>query len=646
MVYKQVLRGWLIFSLLFGWIPVSIANTNLHLHPSRELFLQAEAALSQGQMSLYQKLKARLTRYPLFPYLLYAEYDRRMPSLTFEEFHHFVDNYPDSPLAGQLRKRWLQTKAKQEDWKAFLKAYQPTEDVSMQCYQLWASLRTHHDPKIILNQISTLWMSGKTPPKSCEAPFAVFERSGMMTRPLAWQRIKLLIQEGNETLARKMSKYLKKSEISLVELWLMIHNNPYLVTQHKYFTDHHPAYLEMIVDGVSLIAKTKPEAAIKIWQQIGHRYKFAERHWGLVVRAIGLSYALQRNPDSERWLNKVPAIYANQAVHEWRIRVTLAKEDWPSVLRWVKNLPEFLAKTDEWQYWQARALEMVNRRPESQLILTKLSNTRSYYGFLASHQLLRPYLIHQHKTAIEKSLAEAIAEKKSILRARELHILGRFIKAKTEWIFATNRLTDKEKHAAASLAIKWNLPNWAILALSKANNKDDISLRFPVIYTKHILQEAHKHEIDPAWILAITRQESAFVPHAKNPSGATGLMQLMPSTAQMVARKKQIPLSNEAALLEPLTNIQLGSGYLKMMLDAHRNNAVLATAAYNAGPGRIKKWLPVYDTAADLWIETIPYKETREYVKNVMTYTAIYQEILGKKPTLSRHMPYIHRASD
>jgi soluble lytic murein transglycosylase len=204
-------------------------------------------------------------------------------------------------------------------------------------------------------------------------------------------------------------------------------------------------------------------------------------------------------------------------------------------------------------------------------------------------------------------------------------------------------MTDKEKHAAAYNAIKWRLPNWAILALSKANNKNDLTLRFPLTYAQHILQEAQKHKLDPAWILAITRQESAFVPHAKSYKGALGLMQLIPSTAQMVARKKRILLADHTELLNPHTNIQLGSGYLKMMLDKHCNNPILATAAYNAGPGRIPKWLPTFDMAADLWIETIPFKETREYVKNVITYTAIYQELLGKKPTLGRYMVYIPR---
>lgn len=613
------------------------------LQAKRDLFLKAEASLAAGKITVYQKLKQQLINYPLLPYLLYSEYDKRLSTVSFQEFQRFLDNYPDSPLSEQLRFRWLQTKAKEEDWKGFLQAYQPTEDVSMQCYNLWASLLTHKDHEMILKQVQPLWLSGKQPPKSCEALFSIWEKSGQMTHSLLWQRIKLLIQEGNASLARKMAHYLKKSEIALVELWLMVRNNPYLVTHQKYFTEKHPAHLEMIVDGVSLIAKTKPEMAIDIWKQIGHQYRFTERHWGLVVRAIGLTYAFQKNPEAEKWLSKVPQIYSNPAVHEWRVRISLSKEDWPTALRWIKNMPETLSKAEEWQYWKARGLEMLNQRTESQEILAKLTKSRSYYGFLASHLSLQPYSLSQNKMALERSLVQSMARRASVLRARELQALGRFAKAKAEWLFITSRMNEKEKHAAANLAMHWGLPNWSILALSKASHKDDLALRFPVVYGNHILKEANKNQIDPALIFAVTRQESAFVPHAKSAAGALGLMQLIPSTAQMVARKHSIPLDNHTALLHPPTNIQLGSGYLKMMLENHQNNTVLATAAYNAGPGRVKKWLPTFDMAADIWIETIPYKETREYVKNVMTYTVIYQEILGKGRGLSKHMPYIPR---
>lgn len=614
------------------------------LNKDRSRFLQAEGALNRGNTVAYQQLKQELKSYALYPYLLFAEYDRSINTLSFESLLSFLNNYPDTPLAEQLRTRWLQTKAKQENWPEFLKAYVPTNDVHLQCHALWARLNTNQDKQAVLEETIPLWLSGKQPAKSCEAVFHVFEQSTMMTRPMVWQRIKLAIVEGNERLARQMSHFIKHSERALVELWIMIHNNPYLVTHKKYFTSDHPAMLEMIVHGVAQIAKKKPDTAKEMWQNIGKEYPFAERHWGLVVRAIGLSFASQRHPDAEKWLSKVPNIYANQAVHEWRVRVSLAKEDWQSVALWLKNFPEPLAKEEIWQYWNARALGKINREKDSLSIMEKLAESRSFYGFLASQHLNKPYSIAQQKFPLDNMALVQIAKKNCVQRARELYLLGREAKARSEWITAAQYMTDTERHGAAALALQWGLPNWSILALSKATNKNDLSLRFPIVYSEQITRAARHAELDPAFVFALTRQESAFVTNARSSAGALGLMQLMPNTAKLVAQKHQVPLKHMNALLEPDLNVQLGSRYLRMMLNSYQDHPILATAAYNAGPGRIKKWLPSYDMEADSWIETIPYKETREYVKNVMTYTVIYKELLGYKNSKTFKLPYIPAA--
>jgi soluble lytic murein transglycosylase len=607
----------------------------------RQRFLQAETAFEKGQMAVYEKLKASLVHYPLYPYLLAAEYEKNIPSLSLGEFQDFMADHSDTPLAEQLRNLWLTARAKQEDWAGFLKAYIPTEDVSLQCQFLYAEYQTRQDKKVILEQTLPLWLSGKERPKSCEAVFKIWEQSSLMTRPIIWQRIKLAMLSGNIKLARYMKQFVRKEECALVELWITVHNNPYLITQEKYFTVKHPAILEIISQAVAKIAQTKPEAALKIWQNIGRQYDFKERHWGYVVREIALAFAVQKNPLAEKWLAEVPDVYANHAVHEWRMRIALAKEDWKNLLNWTSRLPETLANNEAWQYWQARALAKLNRHQESQSILNKVAQTRSYYGFLASQQLHKPYYFAHQKFALDANHLVTIARKKAIQRAKEFYSLGREAKAKTEWIFSTQRMNDKERHAAAALAIHWNLPNWSILALSKANNKNDLELRFPLVYYQSILKQAKQHQLDPAWIYAVTRQESAFIQNARSSAGALGLMQLMPGTAQLVAKKHQVHLGNHTAILEPHTNIQLGTQYLRMMLDTYENHPILATAAYNAGPGRVKKWLPNTGMSADSWIETIPFKETREYVKNVLTYTIIYQQLLGHKTQKPQPLPEI-----
>lgn len=634
----------LIVCLLSGWSTTTIGLSEAALQSQRNQYLKAESHLSKRQWKRYEELKDQLRQYPLFPHLLYQEYEAKLSSLSSQDFHDFMNSYSDTSVAEKLRSRWLKAQASQENWVEYLKAYQPTNNVASQCDYLWASLQVKGNSELILKQIAPLWLSGKTPPKNCEAPFKHFEKSAIMTRAKVWQRIKLLIHADNPKLAKKMSRYLKADEIALVDLWLKVRENPMMITKQGYFKDKHPAHLEMIVDGVSLIAKNDPQKAIKLWKKIAKQYPFTERHWGLVVRAVGLKFANENHPDAEKWLSRVPAMYANQAVHEWRIRTALFREDWTKVLEWITLLPPHLAAQEEWQYWHARTLHALNRAQDSQTILRKLANIRSYYGILASHQLDKPHNIGDRQLMVERSLVNALSQRDSILRAREFYLMGRKHSAKSEWLFTTKRMSDKEKHAAARLAMKWKLPNWSILALSNADHKDDLSLRFPMAYTKQIINEAKHNKLDPAWIFAVARRESGFVPHAKSPSGALGVMQIMPNTAKMVAERKKIQLLDKSDLLEPHTNIRLGSSYLKMMLDRHENHPVLATAAYNAGPGRIKKWLPTFDMSADLWIETIPFKETREYVKSVLTYTAIYQEMLGRRSNIARYMPYVPRA--
>lgn len=612
----------------------------------RTCFLQAETAFAKGHLDQYKKLKKQLVHYPLYPYLLYAEYEKNIQNLSLEEFQTFIEKYIDTPLAEQLRSRWLQVKAKQEEWKDFLKAYVPSEDVGLQCQFLWAELNTRQDKKPIFEQIIPIWLSGKERPKSCEAVFKAFEKSNLLTSQLVWERIKLAMLADNIKLARYMTRFVKKNEVALVELWIMIHNNPNLVTQRKYFTyNKHPAILEMLIYGVTKIAKNKPEMAIQIWQQIGHEHSFSQKHWASVASEIGLAFATQKRPEAEKWLSEVPDVYASPTVHEWRMRISLAKEDWHKLLHWSSRLPDSLVENETWQYWKGRALEKLNRFNESEPLLNKVAQTRSYYGFLASQHLGKPYFIAHQKFALDPNALLSIAQKKSVQRARELYALNRESKARVEWVYNTQRMSDSERHAAAALALRWGLPNWSILALSKATDKNALELRFPIVHSAPILQEAKRNQLDPAMVFAVTRQESAFVTNAKSSSGALGLMQLMPATAQLVAKKNQMKLKGHTSLFEPATNIRLGAHYLKMMLDSHENHPILAAAAYNAGPGRIRKWLPEKDTPADAWVENIPFKETREYVKNVMTYTIIYQQLLGHKAKQPKRLPVI-RARD
>lgn len=606
----------------------------------RKQFLEAERALQRGDLKRFQGLKAHLRHYPLYPYLEYADLSRRLKNLPQADYETFMKQYHDSPLSDQLQTQFLHQLAYNQRWKDFLTSYQPSHNETLQCHYLNAQLAQHQNTAWILGKTTALWLNAKPAPTACQRLFSIWEQSNHRTPNLVWQKIKLCIETEGFNEANQLARYLTRDEHPLLNLWISVKKQPHLVSKSHHFTGKHPAILEILVTGISELAKQNPEQAIKYWKAYSQQHHFQDRHWGIVVRAIGLAFAQRRHPRTEQWLDNIPKAHLTEAVFEARLRVSLHKENWTKMLGQMKALPPSLAANEYWRYWKARALEKVGKWQESQRLFAELAQKRSYYGLLSKQKLAHPIQVHHQKHPLSEGLVERMSRHIGIARVLELIALGRHQKARAEWLKFTEKCNDEEKHAVALLALRWELPNLAILALSKTDNNHDLSLRFPIVYRNAIFRTAQKESLDPAWILAVTRQESAFIPHAQSHAGAMGLMQLMPNTAKMVAKQKNIPLKNKVDLLHAETNIRLGSSYLKMMLEEHKN-PVLALAAYNAGPGRIKQWLPPHPLPADNWIETIPFRDTREYVKNVLTYFVIYQQLLGKQPLLKPHMPVV-----
>lgn len=609
----------------------------------RRLFLQVEADIKKGKLESYTKHKHTLLGYPLFPYLKYEVLSSIISSVKHAELSAFIKTYPDSPLSDKLRNAWLKTKAKHKMWPDFLKAYDQTakNDVEMQCHYINATIQTSNDKKIY-DYVPNIWLQGKQLPGACDPVLTAWKAEGKLTRNLIWQRIKLSIVDNNPKLARYIAKDLPHEEQKLVELWIRTNDNPSLIDKPHYFNSTHSAVSEMIVHAISKVARKNPQQAVKLWKNLEKQHKFNEHHWALVVKEIGLALSRRFDPNADKWLSSIPAAQLTKDVNDARLKLAVATNKWDTISKVYKTLPPEESSTDKWQYWYARALEMTGDREASQEVLTKLSSVRTYYGFMASMRLVRPYAFNHVATEIPKEITQSVLLKPAVIRAHELKQIGRVHTGRTEWYKALVDMDDSQRLAAAYLATEWDVPNWAIVALSKAAHKNDLLLRFPRHYSDYIHREAKNNNIDPEFLFAITRQESAFIPTAKSPVGALGLMQIMPNTGKQIAKVNRESFKHHNELLIPEKNIRFGSKYVRMMLDQHQQNPALAAASYNAGPHRVTSWLPEFDMPADSWIETIPFKETREYVQNVLTYAVIYQQILGKTPRMAKYMPVIY----
>jgi soluble lytic murein transglycosylase len=260
-------------------------------------------------------------------------------------------------------------------------------------------------------------------------------------------------------------------------------------------------------------------------------------------------------------------------------------------------------------------------------------------------RLAKPYNLNFEKLQIPEQDLSRIKSMPSVARAFELKMLNRDSEANREWTQSVHLLGEKDRHGGAKLANLKGYYNWAILALSGPNNTKYLEVRFPKNYADYILRESARNNLDPAVVYAITRQESSFFHRARSSAGAMGLMQVMPSTARVVAKKYNIMFRHNLDLYNPEKNIMIGTKYFRDMLEKNQMNAALAAASYNAGPHRVLRWLPEKDTATDVWVETIPFTETRMYVQNILTYTVIYQQLMNKKPSLKEYMPIISGVS-
>jgi soluble lytic murein transglycosylase len=330
----------------------------------------------------------------------------------------------------------------------------------------------------------------------------------------------------------------------------------------------------------------------------------------------------------------------NDQAHLWLARIQLRNRDWSGLMKTINLMPAHLYQENEWQYWLSRSMEAEGQLTDSLSLLEQISDKSSYYGFLAADKLKRDYRIEQENAAsVEVDEDSFMSANPHMLRARELYYLDRLIDAKREWFQALRYLDQDQIKQAATLASKWQWHDSAIRTVAKTPHRNDFSLRFPMPYKQQVLQHAQARELDPSIIYGVMRRESLFDPLARSSVGALGLMQLMPSTARRVAKSLGMKRPRKSDILRVENNIRFGTHYLKTVMKRFDNNVALAAAAYNAGPGNVKRWLPKNSImSADLWVETVPFKETRNYVQAVLAYSTVFDKSLGRNTLMSSRM--------
>lgn len=617
------------------WAGTADAN----LQQQRRDFLKAEQLLKHGHRQAFLALSNELRDYPLYPYLRYADLRRRMTHLQPAEVQAFLDAYGDTPLGPRLRTHWLQTLARQHRWATFVRAYRPGDGPALECDYRIALLKAGQHQRA-LHGVDDLWLSGHSLPDNCDPVLSAWRKAGGLTPALVWQRIHLALGAGNPALARYLERFLPKPQRPWLSAWLGVRRHPSRILQHASHAET-PVRQWIVLDGLDRMARIDPEQAADAWRKIRDAHRLTAGQSARMQRHIALALAYAGSPQASDWLRRVGPELCDDAVREWRVRTALAREDWPAVLHWLNQLRPAERDDRRWRYWRARALGALGHHAQAHAIYADLARTRSYEGFLAADRLGTRYHFEAQPLHFNTKQLRGVEKIPGIRRARELFALKRLTDARREWYAATRKMDNAELRRAAKLAQSWGWHDRAILTLGRTDYRNDLTLRFPIVHEQTVMRQAHRAGIDPAWAFAVMRTESAFDPHARSPKGALGLMQLLPRTARRVARSINLHLRHNTQLLHAKLNIRVGIAYLAMVMNSFSDHAVLATAAYNAGRYRVRRWLPEHHALpADIWIETVPYGETRDYLRSVLAYTAIYQRRLGRRPTrLASRMP-------
>jgi soluble lytic murein transglycosylase len=500
--------------------------------------------------------------------------------------------------------------------------------------------------------VEAIWLVGRSQPPACDPVFKAWRSAGYLSRDLVWQRIGLAVRAGRPSLASYLARFLDSEDRRLVSEWLAVRKQPARVVQVARL-DGDAKITEMIlVYGIERLARRDPELAADTWERLRTRFAFSGAAVATVHRRLGLSYAFAGNAQALYWLNTIPETEMDDRAREWRILSAMNQGEWRQALEHLLTVQggkkAAIPSSQRWRYWTARALESLEWYDDADSIYADLARERSYYGFLAADRIDRDYRLNHRTLEYSDHELRLLAAQPGAMRARELHSLGRAINARREWRMFTHGMSDEELARAAKLADGWGWHGRAILTVARTPHLDDLEMRFPLAYHDRVLEQARDKDLDPAWMYAIVRQESAFIADARSPAGALGLMQIMPGTGRKIGRGLERPLKNREQLLDADISLEFGSTYLRTLLDQLNGHPVLAAAAYNAGPHRVERWQPAeQNVSADLWIENIPYRETREYVRRVIAYTTIYERRLGRKSVRvsERLMPIPSRAT-
>ncbi|WP_429111048.1 transglycosylase SLT domain-containing protein [Aeromonas rivipollensis] len=595
----------------------------------QSLYREGYDAVRANDQERFQQIRARLNHYPLLPYLDYYQLAFRPGAADYNDVTRFISQHGDTPQSNRLERSYLTYLAQSQQWSQFLRFYPAKPNsTDLLCMHYQARYYTGHKSEA-LQEAGKLWLTGQSRPDACDPLFQLWQQAGLRTQEKIWQRMNLAFEAQNPNLIRHLGAQLGGSLKPYGDQMIALFDQPARAMNPASFSTAPPSR-QLLSLGLARYANEQPEPALRQLGEMKRRFGLNQAEVARVERAAARRLLLDRSLAQRNWLDATLVRMKDAELVELRARLAIWEQDWRGLEGWVKRMPMALQKEDRWRYWLARSLEVQGRQKPARELYLETANLRGFYGFMAAQRTGVPYRIKNQSVGHKvPDWRTASSRWPFLVRVRELLAMNEITAARSEWIHNMDRNPVAQRLEFGHIALNQGWHELAILSSIRAEAWDAIDLRFPLPLKRTFSQMAQERTMNTSLLYAISRQESALYPLAQSPVGARGLMQLMPATARETAAKLGVPYRNEQQLFDPTMNIRLGSAYLKRLLDVYDGNRILAAAAYNAGPGRVKRWREQStNKPMDVWVESIPYRETRNYVQNVLSFDLIYQHKL------------------
>jgi soluble lytic murein transglycosylase len=591
--------------------------------------LAAYDAYRAGDPMKFAAHAKKLESHVLEPWLEYWRLSMRLEDTPNREVREFLATHANLYVSERLRADWLRVLGKRAEWTEFDRqaSRYTRDDLEVNCYRWIARLES--GDASALEDAMAMWLEPAELPEGCQRLSLMLSTRGRLTVTDIWRRVRVLFEYGQITAAKTTLALLPRSDAPDERMLAEAARQP------KRFLERLPAALEnraahevVVLAAVRYARSDSSAAAAALEGPLAARLSETELKylWGLV----GYEGAREHNDEALKWFARAGDAPLDDRQLAWKARAALRAGEWQVVRAAIDRMSSAAVHQSAWIYWYGRTLAANGEEMGSRAYYLRIAGQTDFYGLLAAEELGYASLLPDAMHVPSEVEVAAAAEQPGLKRALELIRLGIRVEGVREWLFTIRSYDDVQLIAAAELARRAGVYDRAIHTADRTSRVHNFALRYPVPYQDVIREYADTHGVDEAWVLGLVRQESRFNVDARSSAGAAGLMQVMPRTARYVASRMGMRNYRPKAVADIETNVTLGTGYLKLVMQ-QLGHPVLASAAYNAGPSRARRWRDDKPLEGAVYVETIPFAETRDYVKKVMANAVYYSAVLEKK---------------